>query len=53
MAAGDGISQEVEYEGLWGAIVTFPRRQPFATNVIVATVKTSIADLIVAWRHTP
>ena len=53
MAAGDGISQEVEDEGLWGAIVTFPRRQPFATNVIVATVKTSIADLIVAWRHTP
>jgi len=44
---GDGISQEVEYEGLWGAIVTFPRRQPFATNVIVATVKTSVADLIV------
>lgn len=44
---GDGISQEVEYDGLWGAIVTFPRRQPFATNVIVATVKTSVADLIV------
>eukprot|EP00913_Durusdinium_trenchii_P032266 g30211.t1 len=35
------------YEGLWGAIVTFPRRRPFATNVIVATVKTSVADLIV------
>ncbi|CAJ1369162.1 unnamed protein product [Effrenium voratum] len=46
-AKGDGISQEVQYEGLWGAIVTFPKRQPFATNVIVATIKTSAADLIV------
>ncbi|CAJ1379964.1 unnamed protein product [Effrenium voratum] len=38
---------ERRYEGLWGAIVTFPKRQPFATNVIVATIKTSAADLIV------
>jgi hypothetical protein len=44
---GDGISFEVEYSGLWGAITTFPKRRPFATNIIVATVKTSIADLIV------
>jgi len=44
---GDGISAEVEYSGLWGAITTFPKRQPFATNIIVATVKTSLADLIV------
>merc|ERR550525_528209 len=44
---GNGISMEVEYSGLWGAIVTFPKRQPFATNIIVATVKTSLADIIV------
>jgi len=44
---GDGISVEVEYSGLWGAITTFPKRRPFATNCIVATVKTSIADLVV------
>eukprot|EP00931_Biecheleriopsis_adriatica_P006420 TRINITY_DN107826_c0_g1_i1.p1 TRINITY_DN107826_c0_g1~~TRINITY_DN107826_c0_g1_i1.p1 ORF type:complete len:280 (-),score=44.69 TRINITY_DN107826_c0_g1_i1:35-802(-) len=44
---GDGISHDIQYEGLWGAITTFPKRKPFATNVIVATVKTSVADLIV------
>lgn len=44
---GDGISHQVEYSGLWGAVVTFPKRQPFATNIIVATVKTSLADLVV------
>ena len=32
-----GVRQRRRYDGLWGAIVTFPRRQPFATNVIVAT----------------
>jgi len=46
-ADGDGISHNIQYSGLWGAITTFPKRKPFATNVIVATVKTSIADLIV------
>merc|ERR1719479_353720 len=44
---GDGISHQIEYSGLWGAITTFPKRRPYATNIIVATVKTSIADLIV------
>lgn len=44
---GDGISVDVEYHGLWGAITTFPKRKPFMTNIIVATVKTSLADLIV------
>lgn len=46
-AGGDGISMAVEYSGLWGQIVTFPKRRPFATNVIVATLKTSLADIIV------
>lgn len=45
--AGDGISFEVEYTGLWGAIKTFPKRKPFLTNLIVATVKTAAADLVV------
>jgi len=46
-AKGDGIAVEVEYSGLWGAIVTFPKRKPYATNIIVATVKTSLADILV------
>lgn len=45
--AGDGISHDIKYEGLWGAITTFPKRKPFITNVIVATTKTAIADALV------
>merc|ERR1719203_1424525 len=44
---GDGISHDIAYSGMWGAIVTFPKRKPFATNIIVATVKTSLADVLV------
>jgi len=44
---GDGISVDVEYSGLWGQITTFPKRRPFATNIMVATVKTSCADLVI------
>lgn len=44
---GDGISFEVEYSGLWGQITTFPKRRPFITNIVVATVKTSLADIVV------
>jgi len=43
----DGISVNVQYTNLWEQILTFPKRRPFATNVIIATVKTSLADLIV------
>jgi len=50
---GDGISHEVEYEGVWGAITTFPKRQPYATNIIVATVKTSLADIAVQKAQNP
>jgi hypothetical protein len=32
---------------MWGAIKTFPKRKPFLTNLIIATVKTSAADFIV------
>lgn len=45
--AGDGISHDIKYEGLWGAITTFPKRKPFLTNLIVATVKTAAADCVV------
>jgi hypothetical protein len=38
---------EVTYSGLWGAITTFPKRKPYATNIIIATVKTSAADLVI------
>lgn len=38
---------EVPYSGLWGAIMTFPKRKPFLTNVIIATLKTSFADILV------
>lgn len=44
---GDGISHNIEYSGVWGYITTFPKRQPFYTNLIVATLKTSFADLLV------
>jgi len=44
---GDGISHEIHYEGLWGAITTFPKRKPYLTNIIVATVKTAFADYLV------
>jgi len=45
--AGDGISHDIQYEGLWGAIKTFPQRKPVMTNIIIATVKTAAADAIV------
>jgi hypothetical protein len=47
LRAGDGISHDIPYEGLWGAITTFPKRKPFVTNLIVATVKTAAADALV------
>eukprot|EP00928_Gymnodinium_smaydae_P068497 TRINITY_DN51650_c0_g1_i1.p2 TRINITY_DN51650_c0_g1~~TRINITY_DN51650_c0_g1_i1.p2 ORF type:complete len:266 (-),score=18.44 TRINITY_DN51650_c0_g1_i1:134-931(-) len=46
-ATGDGISQEVQYNNVWEQITTFPKRRPFVTNVILATVKTSAADLVI------
>mmetsp|Transcript_26064 Transcript_26064/g.60218 ORF Transcript_26064/g.60218 Transcript_26064/m.60218 type:complete len:275 (-) Transcript_26064:48-872(-) len=46
-AKGDGISQDITYNNFFEQVMTFPKRKPFATNVIVATVKTSLADIIV------
>lgn len=45
-AAGEGFG-EVRYGSLWQAFLAFPKRNPFATNLIIATVKTSAADLLV------
>eukprot|EP00238_Polyblepharides_amylifera_P011820 CAMPEP_0196589810 /NCGR_PEP_ID=MMETSP1081-20130531/64656_1 /TAXON_ID=36882 /ORGANISM="Pyramimonas amylifera, Strain CCMP720" /LENGTH=254 /DNA_ID=CAMNT_0041912715 /DNA_START=264 /DNA_END=1028 /DNA_ORIENTATION=- len=32
--------------GFMAAVLAFPKAQPFATNIIIATIKTSIADLM-------
>lgn len=42
-----GISHQIAYTGTWGAIKTFPKRKPFVTNLIVATLKTSFADIVI------
>lgn len=44
--AGEGFG-EIRYDVFWQAFLAFPKRNPFATNLIVATVKTSAADLLV------
>jgi hypothetical protein len=44
--AGEGFG-EIRYDVFWQALLAFPKRNPFATNLIVATVKTSVADLLV------
>ena len=36
--------------GMLGAILAFPKAQPFAFNIIIATIKTSIADIITQVR---
>jgi len=46
-AESDGISQEIAYTTVWGQIASFPKRRPYATNIMVATVKTSLADMLV------
>merc|ERR1719223_1761422 len=44
---GDGISHQIEYNGVVQQVLTFPKRRPFATNIIIATSKTSLADILV------
>jgi len=46
----DSVSQHVETKGLYGAIVSFPKRKPFLTNMLLCTGLTFIADLQVQWR---
>lgn len=40
----NSVEQHVEYSGLWGAITTFPKRRPYITNLVIATLKTAFAD---------
>eukprot|EP00747_Dinoflagellata_sp_TGD_P197747 gnl/TRDRNA2_/TRDRNA2_69515_c0_seq1.p1 gnl/TRDRNA2_/TRDRNA2_69515_c0~~gnl/TRDRNA2_/TRDRNA2_69515_c0_seq1.p1 ORF type:complete len:242 (+),score=15.96 gnl/TRDRNA2_/TRDRNA2_69515_c0_seq1:146-871(+) len=44
------VSQHVKYTGLWGAIVTFPKRQPFVTHIILATAGSTYADYVVQYQ---
>ena len=37
----------MSYGGLWGAITMFPKREPHATNIVIATIKASTADLLI------
>uniref|UniRef100_A0A061QQK7 Protein Mpv17 n=1 Tax=Tetraselmis sp. GSL018 TaxID=582737 RepID=A0A061QQK7_9CHLO len=39
-------STSIASKGLMASILAFPKAQPFAFNILVATVKTSIADII-------
>lgn len=45
--AYDHIAVDVTYHGLWGQLWTFPERRPRVFNVMLATVKTWSADLVV------
>lgn len=42
-----GIGADVPYDGYYEEMVTFPERNPRMTNIMMATVKTWLADLIV------
>jgi len=41
----DSVVQVTDYSGLWGALLSFPKRRPFATNLILAGCLMPIADL--------
>lgn len=41
------IEVDVAYSGIWEETITFPERRPRAFNVMVATAKTWLADLVV------
>jgi len=43
----DQISVDVSYSNVWEEMYTFPERRPRTFNLIVATLKTSVADIIV------
>lgn len=40
----DSVEQAAEFHGLWGAVVTFPKRRPFATNLLLSSTLMPIAD---------
>lgn len=43
----NSVAVEVEYHGLLEEVITFPERRPWAFNLIMATLKTTVADMIV------
>lgn len=45
--ASDGISHDIQYSGLLQQLMTFPKRRPYATNIMIATIKTGLADYVV------
>lgn len=51
LKAGKGfcsdINQQIAYNGVWEQMMTFPKRRPYETNIIIATGKTWLADYIV------
>lgn len=42
-----GVAVDVPYRSALQELFTFPERRPFMTNLLVATVKTSFADVVV------
>ncbi|CAE8687858.1 unnamed protein product [Polarella glacialis] len=40
----NSVAQSVEYQGLWGAVKTFPKRRPFVTNMLLCTTVAPFAD---------
>jgi len=41
------VALDIEYNSRWEEAMTFPQRKPWATNVIIATTKTFLADFVV------
>ena len=35
------------YSGVFQQLMTFPKRRPYATNILIATIKTGLADYVV------
>eukprot|EP00930_Biecheleria_cincta_P088276 TRINITY_DN77507_c0_g1_i1.p1 TRINITY_DN77507_c0_g1~~TRINITY_DN77507_c0_g1_i1.p1 ORF type:complete len:253 (+),score=21.77 TRINITY_DN77507_c0_g1_i1:74-832(+) len=40
----DSVAQVVDAKGPWAAVVNFPKRRPFATNMLLCTSLTGLAD---------
>eukprot|EP00418_Pyrodinium_bahamense_P033210 CAMPEP_0179137328 /NCGR_PEP_ID=MMETSP0796-20121207/65505_1 /TAXON_ID=73915 /ORGANISM="Pyrodinium bahamense, Strain pbaha01" /LENGTH=226 /DNA_ID=CAMNT_0020836499 /DNA_START=21 /DNA_END=701 /DNA_ORIENTATION=+ len=43
----DSVAQEVNFDGLWGFLWTFPKRKPFATNLVLSTSVAVLGDYTV------
>lgn len=40
----DSVAQVVDAKGLWATAISFPKRQPFVTNMLLCTSLTGLAD---------